>query len=97
VMCGTYNINGNQDAINALGWTTISTSCCAAAGGTSGTYTIPGSLWADDGGPWIRLLLAFKSGEGQNNPSWWAFELPSDNTGGSSNILQYPNPTPHTR
>ncbi len=87
---GTGNINGNGDALNALGYTTLDKSddntsgvldgalSITGSGGLSGTFAI--SAAAAGFGP---LVIAFKSGEGQLDPDWAAFLLPAGVLSGS--------------
>lgn len=81
---GTGNINGNpaQDPIIAAGWSLIDKDdvnnedplLFSYTGDETlgGTFTINPILWST----WGRLLIGFKSGEGQIDPDWAGFELP---------------------
>jgi hypothetical protein len=80
---GIGNINGNGDAVNGLGYTTLDKSDDNTSGTLDGALTITGggtlsgtfsiSAAAAAFGP---LVIAFKSGEGQLDPDWAAFLLP---------------------
>jgi PEP-CTERM motif len=88
---GTGNINGNNDVINTLGWTTLDKSDDTTTGTNDGWLSITGSgtlggsfhiasaAWSTYG----SIAIAFKSGEGQLNPDWAVFILPSGITDGS--------------
>jgi len=89
---GTGNINGNNDVINAAGYVTLDKSddlnsgelpqaltITAAVGDLSGTFAI-------DAPGYTNFVLAFKSGQGQLDPDWAAFTLPSGVTTGSWSI-----------
>ena len=90
---GTGNINGNGDALNSLGYSTLDKSddnttgasqgalSITGSGGLSGTFTILPAAAAF--GP---LVIAFKSGEGQLDPDWAAFLLPAGVLSGSWSI-----------
>ncbi len=82
------NLNGNADAINALGYITLDKSDDLVTGallqsltatpptsGLSGTFSFsaPG---------YTNFVIAFKSGAGQLNPDWAAFTLPNGVTSG---------------
>ncbi|MEZ5564756.1 MAG: hypothetical protein R3F24_04230 [Gammaproteobacteria bacterium] len=83
------NLNGNSDAINALGYITLdktddlttgalpqSLTATPPTGGLSGTFSInaPG---------YTNLVIAFKSGQGTLDPDWAAFTLPDGVTSGT--------------
>lgn len=89
---GTGNINGNNDAINDLGYITLDKSddltsgdlpqaltITSAVGDLSGTFVI-------DAPGYTNFVLAFKSGQGQLDPDWAAFTVPSGVTTGSWSI-----------
>lgn len=91
---GNGNINGNNDAINALGYITLDkTDDNAMYGGTlnelsttplnaglSGTFTFTAPVG------YHRFVLAFKTGQGALNPDWAAFLLPAGTLSGSWSI-----------
>jgi hypothetical protein len=83
------NLNGNADAINALGYITLDKSDDLITGalpqsltatpptsGLSGTFSFsaPG---------YTNFVIAFKSGQGQLDPDWAAFTLPNGVTSGT--------------
>lgn len=83
------NLNGNGDAINALGYITLDKSDDLVSGalpqsltatpptsGLSGTFSFsaPG---------YTSFVIAFKSGQGQLDPDWAAFTLPNGVTSGT--------------
>ena len=83
------NLNGNGDAINALGYITLDKSDDLVSGalpqsltatpptsGLSGTFSFSAPAYTD-------FVIAFKSGQGQLNPDWAAFTLPNGITSGS--------------
>ena len=51
-------------------------------GGTSGTFSFNVSLWSS----YSNLIIVFKSGVGQADPDWAAFDLDPLTVGGSWNI-----------
>jgi PEP-CTERM motif len=91
---GSGNINGNGDAVNVLGWTTIDKSddtttgthngwlTITGQGTTSGTFSINNAAWSTYG----SIALAFKSGEGQLDPDWAVFVLAPGTVGGNWSI-----------
>lgn len=89
---GIGNINGNNDAINQAGYVTLDKSddlisgllpqaltITSAVGELSGTFVI-------DAPGYTNFIVAFKSGQGQLDPDWAAFALPSGVTTGSWSI-----------
>lgn len=88
---GTGNLNGNGDAINTLGWTTLDKSddtttgthdgwlTITGQGTTSGTFAINPLAWTTYG----SIALAFKSGEGVLDPDWAVFTLASGTLSGT--------------
>ncbi|MCG6864319.1 MAG: VPLPA-CTERM sorting domain-containing protein [Thiogranum sp.] len=83
------NINGNNDAVNLLGYITLdktddltsgavpqSLTASPPTSGLSGTF----SFVAPAG--YTNFVIAFKSGEGQLDPDWAAFSLPNGVTSG---------------
>jgi hypothetical protein len=78
---GPGNINGNNDPINQLGYTTLDQDTSSnendgwltltGVGTTGGTFTINPIVWSTYG----SVVLAFKSGEGQLDPDWAVFQL----------------------
>jgi hypothetical protein len=95
---GTGNINGNNDAINLLGYITLDKSDDATTGvfplaltgspslvsGLSGTFSFSAPGYTD-------FVIAFKTGQGKPgeptlDPDWAAFTLPAGVTSGSWSI-----------
>lgn len=91
---GTGNISGSGDAINLLapGWTTLDksdgggdllegtlTGSPSLTSGLSGTFNIAASVYS----AYSRIVIAFKSGTGQLDPDWAAFELAANTLTGS--------------
>jgi len=87
------NISGNGDTINQLGYLLLDKTDDATSGlfptlltatpptsGLSGTF----SFAAPSG--YTSFVIAFKSGNGQLDPDWAAFTLPSGQTSGSWTI-----------
>jgi hypothetical protein len=88
------NINGNGDAINALGYVTIDKSDNATvyvgADGEltlTGAGTLSGTFSFSPPAGYQKFVLAFKSGQGNLDPDWVAFLLPAGVLSGSWNIL----------
>ena len=91
---GVGNINGNNDAINALGYVTLDKSDDATtglfplamsivgSGTTGGTFSISGIVG------FSSLVIAFKSGRGQLDPDWAAFKLAAGVLSGTWSISQ---------
>ena len=91
---GPGNINGNNDVINQLGWITIDkdpdsdvpgigtnpTALTITGGPNNGTFSFTAPSGYD------KFVLALKSGQGQLDPDWAAFELPAGVTSGSWSI-----------
>ena len=93
-LSGPGNINGNNDAVNQLDggiWTTLDKSddsttgplSITGTGALSGHFDLTPAVW----GTYGRIILALKSGEGQINPDWAAFELASGQVTGDWAIL----------
>ncbi len=84
---GVGNINGNGDAINGLGWTTLDKSDDGTTGVLEGALSITGgndwryllSILASAYTDYEFLVVALKSGVGQFDPDWAGFLL-ADNT-----------------
>ena len=87
------NLNGNSDAINALGYVTLDKSDDATTGALPGalTFTPPTSglsgTFLITAPGYSSFVLALKSGEGQLNPDWAAFLLPAGILSGAWAIL----------
>lgn len=96
---GVGNLSGNNDYINDVlngvdFWTTIDKSDDAVTGtfpsaltitgggALAGTFSFSSQLWST----YDRLIIALKSGQGQLDPDWGAFELPTNVTSGSWTI-----------
>jgi hypothetical protein len=93
---GMGNINGNGDAINALGYLTLDKSDTTGdllegiltgtpsglGSGTSGSFSISSSAFTG----YDNIVIAFKSGEGQIDPDWASFLLAANTTSGSWTI-----------
>lgn len=91
---GTGNINGNNDAINQQGWTTLDKSddhtsgsldgylTIVGQGTTSGSFAINPIAWTS----FKSIALGFKSGEGQLDPDWAVFVLSSGTVSGTWSI-----------
>lgn len=90
-MTGNGNINGNGDAINDSGFTTIDKSDSAdtgtldgaltitGQGGTSGTFAIDPIVYT----LFDEIVLGFKVGQGRLDPDWAAFQLVDGTVAGS--------------
>ena len=87
------NLNGNGDAINALGYVTLDKSDDATTGALPGalTFTPPTSglsgTFSINAPGYTSFVLALKSGEGQLDPDWAAFLLPAGILSGAWEIL----------
>jgi hypothetical protein len=87
------NLNGNSDAINALGYVTLDKSDDATTGALPGalTFTPPTSglsgTFSITAPGYSSFVLALKSGQGQLNPDWVAFLLPAGILSGAWAIL----------
>jgi len=90
---GTGNINGNNDAINQLGYVTLDKSddnntyagtanelLITGSGTTSGTFSFVAPVGFQN------FVIAFKSGQVQLDPDWAAFLLSAGTTSGSWSI-----------
>lgn len=105
---GSGNLEGNGDPINDLGYTTLDKSDDSDTGidgaliftppesGTQGTWSIDLSKLTG----YTDFVVALKSGEGQNNPTYGAFTIGSgtagewtitSSTGGTVNELSHAN------
>jgi hypothetical protein len=77
------NLNGNNDSVNQLGYVTLDKSDDTTSGALNGslTFTPPNSglsgSFSINAPGYTSFVLALKSGEGQLNPDWAAFLLPS--------------------
>lgn len=87
---GAGNINGNNDAINLLGYVTLDKSDDATTGDAEGSLVVTppdsglsGTFSFTPPGGFTGFVIAFKSGEGQLDPDWAAFLLPAGVTSGS--------------
>lgn len=84
------NINGNNDAINQLGYVTIDKSDDNTNGIAPNALSSSGSLTSGLSGDfsftapagYTNFVIAFKSGQGQLNPDWAAFSLHNGVTSG---------------
>lgn len=95
---GVGNVNGNLDPINLLppGWATLDKSDDGTTGLLEGTLTgtpslVSGLLGTFDIAPSVyvtynRIVVAFKSGGGQDTPDWAGFELAEGTLTGSWSI-----------
>jgi hypothetical protein len=93
---GVGNINGNNDAINQLGYVmldksdslgdllegTLTGTPSGLQSGLSGTFNIAASVFT----LYTDIVIAFKSGQGQFDPDWAAFLLADGTTSGSWSI-----------
>lgn len=93
---GVGNMNGNGDAVNALGYLTLDKSDTTGdllegvltgtpsglGSGTSGTFSIAASAYTN----YTNLVILFKSGVAQADPDWAAFLLADNTTSGSWSI-----------
>ena len=97
---GSGNINGNGDAINLLGYTLLDKSddpgnlfegalTITGVGGLTGTFSISGIVG------YTSLVLGFKSGFAQINPTWAAFKLGSGVTQGTWTITNFQQSLSH--
>ncbi len=90
---GAGNINGNNDAINALGYVTLDKSDDTISGVLNGalTFTPPTSglsgTFSINAPGYSNFVLVLKSGEGQLDPDWAAFLLPAGILSGAWAIL----------
>jgi hypothetical protein len=100
---GAGNVNGNGDVINTHSsgpWTTLDKTdrnggdVLAMSGalgtnplnqGRSGTFAIDPAVWTN----FARVVIAFKSGQGQADPDWAAFELPNGMLTGAWSIIGF--------
>jgi hypothetical protein len=88
------NINGNNDAINQLGYVTIDKSDDGTSGIAPDALSSTGSLTSGLSGDfsftapagYTNFVIAFKSGQGQLDPDWAAFILPNGVTSGDWSI-----------
>jgi len=87
---GAGNINGNNDAINQLGYVTLDKTDDSTTGlaPQSLTFTPPtsglgGTFSINAPAGYTNFVVAFKSGQGQLSPDWAAFTLPNGVTSGS--------------
>jgi len=76
LLTGVGNINGNNDAINLLGYITLDKSDNTTTGVLEGSLTIGAGTFSINAPGFMSLVLALKSGEGQLDPDWAAFLLP---------------------
>lgn len=89
---GAGNLNGNSDAINALGYVTLDKSDDLTTGALpqSLTFTPPtsglGGTFSIAAAGYTSFVVALKSGEGQLDPDWAAFLLPAGVLSGSWTI-----------
>lgn len=94
---GAGNINGNNDAVNVLGYVTLDKSDDTVSGvlpgvltatppesGLFGTFSIAPTAATQ----YSNFVIAFKSGQGQFDPDWAAFVLPAGVLSGSWAISQ---------
>lgn len=89
LLTGTGNINGNNDAVNLLGYITLDKSddgttgpfpaalTVAGVGTTSGSFSFTAPVGYND------FVVGLKSGEGRFAPDWAAFLLPVGVTSGT--------------
>lgn len=91
---GVGNINGNSDAINALGYITLDKSdnnssdmLYPLALTIVGSGTLGGSFSFVAPSGYFNFVIAFKSGQGDLDPDWAAFALPAGVTSGLWSII----------
>jgi hypothetical protein len=86
---GTGNLNGNNDAVDLLGYVTLDKSDDSSSGLFDGslTFTPPTSglsgSFSIDAPDYSNFVVALKSGEGGADPDWAAFLLPANVFSGS--------------
>jgi hypothetical protein len=90
---GPGNINGNNDAINQLGYVTLDKTDDGTDGlfptlldATPGTSGLSGTFSFTAPAGWQNFVIALKSGNGQLDPDWAAFLLPAGVTSGTWTI-----------
>ena len=87
------NLNGNNDAVNQLGYITLDKTDDTTSGAAPQTLTVTPPTSGLSGifsftptAGYTNYVIAFKSGQGQLDSDWAAFTLPNGVTSGSWEI-----------